>query len=98
MNLEDFLVILRNRLAHRVSNISLEFLFTPLFEARLEQGTLVASLDYNDNSISKGEYLLKDQAVSIGALKKEDYNNILVRLKDDPYLRRSIKNIEILLQ
>ena len=44
------------------------------------------------------EYLLKDQAVSIGALKKDDYNNMMVTLKDNPYLRRSVKNIEILLQ
>ena len=98
MDLKDSIVILRNWFAHRVPDISLEFLFTPLLEARLEQGTLVAPLDYNDNSISKGEYLLKDQAVSIGALKKDDYNNLLMRLKDNPYLRRSVKNIKILLQ
>ena len=36
MDLKDSIVILRNRFAHRVVDIGLEFLFTPLLEARLE--------------------------------------------------------------
>ena len=75
MDLEDSLVVLWDRLAHRVYDIILEFLFAPLLEARLEKRTLVSPLDYNVDSISKEIYLLKDHAVSMGALKKEDYND-----------------------
>ena len=98
MDLENFLVILRNRLVDRVCDIVLEFLFGPLLEACLEQQTLVSSLDWESELINQDDYLLNDHAVSIGALKNEDYSNMMWDESNNPYLRRSIQYFEVLLK
>ena len=72
MDLEDFLMILRDGLTYRVFDISLEFLFTPLIEAGLKERALIASFDYEQVLENMNESLPNDHAVSIGALKKED--------------------------
>ena len=72
MNLDDFLMILWDRLTYRVSDIGLEFLFSPLIEACLKEWALIASFDYKQVLENMNEILPNDQAVSISALKKED--------------------------